>query len=80
MYANPGNPQAGIPPHWHYISFGISDLHGDGRVHEYVLFKQLAQFMCCVNRSLKIVDIVAKLAEPYFAPSGSIAMTGCGLV
>ncbi|CAH0558751.1 unnamed protein product [Brassicogethes aeneus] len=34
MYANPGNPQENIPPHWHYISFGLSDLHGDGRVHE----------------------------------------------
>ncbi|KAK9509233.1 hypothetical protein O3M35_006589 [Rhynocoris fuscipes] len=34
MYSNPGNPQLGIPPHWHYISFGLSDLHGDGRVHE----------------------------------------------
>ncbi|KAF6199083.1 hypothetical protein GE061_007108 [Apolygus lucorum] len=34
MYSNPGNHQLGIPPHWHYISFGLSDLHGDGRVHE----------------------------------------------
>lgn len=34
MYANPGNPQENIPPHWHYISFGLSDLHGDGRVHD----------------------------------------------
>ncbi|XP_019877711.1 suppressor of fused homolog isoform X2 [Aethina tumida] len=34
MYANPGDPQENIPPHWHYISFGLSDLHGDGRVHE----------------------------------------------
>lgn len=34
MYANPGNPQQNIPPHWHYISFGLSDLHGDARVHE----------------------------------------------
>ncbi|GFV67652.1 suppressor of fused homolog [Trichonephila clavipes] len=34
MYSNPGNPSADIPPHWHYISFGLSDLHGDGRVHE----------------------------------------------
>lgn len=33
MYANPGIPQDNIPPHWHYISFGLSDLHGDGRVH-----------------------------------------------
>eukprot|EP00731_Ephydatia_muelleri_P009014 Em0004g1352a len=24
----------GVPAHWHYISFGFSDLHGDGRVHE----------------------------------------------
>ena len=34
MYANPGDPDKGVPPHWHYISFGLSDLHGDGRVHE----------------------------------------------
>ncbi|KAK2148100.1 hypothetical protein LSH36_516g01015 [Paralvinella palmiformis] len=35
MYANPGNPDANIPPHWHYVTFGLSDLHGDGRVHEF---------------------------------------------
>ncbi|KAG0716763.1 Suppressor of fused [Chionoecetes opilio] len=40
MYANPGNPKLNIPAHWHYVSasralsFGCSDLHGDGRVHE----------------------------------------------
>lgn len=34
MYANPGIPNENIPPHWHYISFGLSDLHGDGRVHD----------------------------------------------
>ncbi|VEN57444.1 unnamed protein product [Callosobruchus maculatus] len=34
MYANPGQPLENIPPHWHYISFGLSDLHGDGRVHD----------------------------------------------
>ncbi|GLH08101.1 Suppressor of fused homolog [Gryllus bimaculatus] len=34
MYTNPGIPEQNIPPHWHYISFGLSDLHGDGRVHE----------------------------------------------
>lgn len=34
MYANPGDAKLNIPPHWHYISFGCSDLHGDGRVHE----------------------------------------------
>ncbi|XP_053694981.1 suppressor of fused homolog [Sabethes cyaneus] len=33
MYHNPGDPDQNIPPHWHYISFGLSDLHGDGRVH-----------------------------------------------
>jgi suppressor of fused-like protein len=37
MYANAGNEELNIPPHWHYISFGLSDLHGDGRVHEFVL-------------------------------------------
>ncbi|KAJ4431518.1 hypothetical protein ANN_20116, partial [Periplaneta americana] len=34
MYTNPGEPEQNIPPHWHYISFGLSDLHGDGRVHD----------------------------------------------
>ncbi|XP_796446.2 suppressor of fused homolog [Strongylocentrotus purpuratus] len=34
MYSNPGEPGHGIPPHWHYVSFGLSDLFGDGRVHE----------------------------------------------
>jgi len=34
MYSHPGIPELHIPPHWHYISFGLSDLHGDSRVHE----------------------------------------------
>ncbi|KAL1460959.1 hypothetical protein WDU94_012893 [Cyamophila willieti] len=34
MYANPGNLDLHVPPHWHYVSFGLSDLHGDGRVHQ----------------------------------------------
>lgn len=33
MFNSPGDPLKGIPPHWHYVSFGLSDLHGDGRVH-----------------------------------------------
>uniref|UniRef100_A0A2H1VUR8 SFRICE_032724 n=1 Tax=Spodoptera frugiperda TaxID=7108 RepID=A0A2H1VUR8_SPOFR len=33
MYWNPGKPEEQILPHWHYVSFGVSDLHGDGRVH-----------------------------------------------
>lgn len=33
MYLNEGDPENGIAPHWHYVSFGLSDLHGDGRVH-----------------------------------------------
>ncbi|XP_003401432.1 suppressor of fused homolog [Bombus affinis] len=33
MYENSGCSELGIPPHWHYISFGLSDLHGDGRIH-----------------------------------------------
>ncbi|XP_071792669.1 suppressor of fused homolog [Asterias amurensis] len=35
MYSNPGLPERGIPPHWHYVSFGLTDLYGDGRVHEF---------------------------------------------
>ncbi|EPY82590.1 hypothetical protein CB1_000642048 [Camelus ferus] len=34
MYRNVGSPSANIPEHWHYISFGLSDLYGDNRVHE----------------------------------------------
>ncbi|KAK9885102.1 hypothetical protein WA026_009324 [Henosepilachna vigintioctopunctata] len=34
MYANPGKLSENISPHWHYISFGLSDLHGDARVHD----------------------------------------------
>lgn len=34
MYDNPGVAEEGIPPHWHYISFGLSDLYGDGRVFD----------------------------------------------
>lgn len=33
MYNSQGDMAKGIPPHWHYVSFGLSDLHGDGRVH-----------------------------------------------
>lgn len=33
MYRNDGNVELNIPPHWHYVTFGLSDLHGDGRVH-----------------------------------------------
>ncbi|XP_033163439.1 suppressor of fused homolog [Drosophila mauritiana] len=33
MYNYPGDVDRNVPPHWHYISFGLSDLHGDERVH-----------------------------------------------
>lgn len=33
MYSNPGSYEHRIPPHWHYVTMGLSDLHGDGRVH-----------------------------------------------
>lgn len=35
MYSNNGDPDKNIPPHWHYITFGFSDLHGDDRVHPF---------------------------------------------
>ena len=34
VYKHPGDVQACIPPHWHYISYGLTDLHGDRRSHE----------------------------------------------
>ncbi|XP_030375875.1 suppressor of fused homolog [Scaptodrosophila lebanonensis] len=33
MYNNNGDADRKVPPHWHYVSFGLSDLHGDSRVH-----------------------------------------------
>ncbi|CAH1389820.1 unnamed protein product [Nezara viridula] len=44
MYFNRGNSDLGVPPHWHYISFGLSDLHGDGRVHEKTGLGELSGF------------------------------------
>ncbi|XP_042192628.1 suppressor of fused homolog isoform X2 [Callorhinchus milii] len=35
MYRNPGNTTQDVPEHWHYVSFGLSDLYGDNRVHEF---------------------------------------------
>uniref|UniRef100_A0A8C4W2X4 Suppressor of fused homolog n=1 Tax=Gopherus evgoodei TaxID=1825980 RepID=A0A8C4W2X4_9SAUR len=35
MYRNLGNPALNVPEHWHYVSFGLSDLYGDNRVHEF---------------------------------------------
>ncbi|XP_073452250.1 suppressor of fused homolog isoform X3 [Aquarana catesbeiana] len=35
MYRSLGNSSLGVPEHWHYVSFGLSDLYGDNRVHEY---------------------------------------------
>lgn len=35
MYANAGDATLNVPPHWHYVSYGLSDLHGDGRVHQF---------------------------------------------
>lgn len=34
IYRNPGDSTKGIPQHWHYVTCGLSDLYGDGRVHE----------------------------------------------
>lgn len=34
MYRNMGCPAQDIQEHWHYVSFGLSDLYGDNRVHE----------------------------------------------
>ncbi|KAL4640653.1 hypothetical protein GN956_G11114 [Arapaima gigas] len=35
MYRNVGCPAQEIQEHWHYVSFGLSDLYGDNRVHEF---------------------------------------------
>uniref|UniRef100_A0A8C7WQ17 Suppressor of fused homolog n=1 Tax=Oryzias sinensis TaxID=183150 RepID=A0A8C7WQ17_9TELE len=35
MYRNMGRPAQDVQEHWHYVSFGLSDLYGDNRVHEF---------------------------------------------
>ncbi|KAI5606856.1 suppressor of fused-like [Silurus asotus] len=35
MYRNVGCPALDVQEHWHYVSFGLSDLYGDNRVHEF---------------------------------------------
>ncbi|KAG8000092.1 Suppressor of fused-like protein [Nibea albiflora] len=35
MYRSMGCPAQDIQEHWHYVSFGLSDLYGDNRVHEF---------------------------------------------
>lgn len=37
VYYNCGNPSACVEPHWHYVSMGLSDLYGDGRVFRSLL-------------------------------------------
>ncbi|XP_059163907.1 suppressor of fused homolog isoform X2 [Physella acuta] len=27
--------ELGVSPHWHYVTYGLSDLYGDGRVHDF---------------------------------------------
>ena len=34
IYHSRGEPDRGIPGHWTYVSCGLSDLYGDGRIHE----------------------------------------------
>ncbi|XP_046359463.2 suppressor of fused homolog [Haliotis rufescens] len=36
IYSNEGDLSKSIPPHWHFITFGFSDLYGDERVHRRV--------------------------------------------
>ncbi|CDS41122.1 suppressor of fused [Echinococcus multilocularis] len=33
MFSNPGLAEARSPPHWHYVTNGLSDLYGDARLH-----------------------------------------------
>ncbi|XP_045213854.2 suppressor of fused homolog [Mercenaria mercenaria] len=35
IYSNNGDVDRGVPAHWHYVSYGFSDLYGDNRVHQY---------------------------------------------
>ncbi|XP_036368746.1 suppressor of fused homolog isoform X3 [Octopus sinensis] len=36
IYSNNGKPEDNsIPAHWHYVTYGFSDLYGDNRVHQF---------------------------------------------
>ncbi|XP_061083417.1 ligand-dependent corepressor-like [Conger conger] len=38
MYRNVGCPAQDVQEHWHYVSFGLSDLYGDNRVRVLKVF------------------------------------------
>ncbi|CAG4936842.1 unnamed protein product [Parnassius apollo] len=65
MYWNPGKPEEHIPPHWHYVSFGLSDLHGDGRVHA-----------VGANESGLGLELSLRLAANVPGPSGTSGALG----
>ncbi|CAK1587969.1 unnamed protein product [Parnassius mnemosyne] len=65
MYWNPGKPEEHIPPHWHYVSFGLSDLHGDGRVHA-----------VGANESGLGLELSLRLAADVPGPSGTSGASG----
>ncbi|BHF58975.1 hypothetical protein SprV_0100193000 [Sparganum proliferum] len=35
MFSNAGSADSRSPPHWHYVTTGLSDLYGDARLHNY---------------------------------------------
>ena len=52
VYSNNGDRSKGVPSHWHYISCGLSDLYGDGRVHKYVrvhVYMKCMVYSMCAN-------------------------------
>ncbi|KAL3877257.1 hypothetical protein ACJMK2_034990 [Sinanodonta woodiana] len=44
IYQNNGDPDRNVPAHWHYISYGFTDLYGDGRIHVFSGPGQLSGF------------------------------------
>ena len=86
LYNNAGDAKRNIPAHWHYISFGLSDLYGDCRVHRRSLNQELSGFGFELTFRLKKdqtetippmwpADILQSLAK-YVFHTGNIICSG----
>ncbi|XP_005113346.2 suppressor of fused homolog, partial [Aplysia californica] len=35
VFLHAGQVGLSVPPHWHFVTYGLTDLYGDGRVHQF---------------------------------------------
>ncbi|MBN3284624.1 SUFU protein, partial [Polyodon spathula] len=72
MYRSVGSPAQNIQEHWHYISFGLSDLYGDSRVHDQKLQECSPGHLCALalERELGVVVVTASCVGLFTGQDG----------